>query len=249
VLPAPSNAGIVFREAVSGQEIAGVCENVHNTVRCTAISAGGHEYQTVEHLLSALAGTGVTDAVIEFEGPEVPAVDGSSAPFVTVIREAGLVDLGDAISPITVAEPLVVTDGGGGSITVVPSDRLWATVVLDYPQKPGMLPVAASYYGIGYDTLIAPARTYGFVSELRWLAENGLAKGASKENAFALNDDGTPDPETPLRFPNEPARHKLLDLLGDLALAGRPIRAGMIALRPSHTLNAVLASKLRQLGR
>ncbi len=245
----PSDSGILFRQRSTRQEIAALSENVHNTVRCTAISSDGFEYQTVEHLLSALAGAGVTDAVIEFDGPEVPAVDGSAAPFVEAIREAKTTQCGGTVQPIKVSVPLVVANGAGASITVVPSDRFWATVVLDYPKKPGMLPIAASFYGSDYATEIAPARTYGFVSELKWLADNGLAKGASKANAFALNDDGTADPETPMRFLNEPARHKLLDLIGDLVFAGRPVCAGIVALRPSHTLNAVLASELAKIGR
>jgi UDP-3-O-[3-hydroxymyristoyl] N-acetylglucosamine deacetylase len=120
-------------------------------------------------------------------------------------------------------------------------------VVIDYPNKPKMLPQAACYYGTGYDDKIAPARTYGFVSELEYLAAHGLAMGASKENAFALTDDGAPSEDTPLRFENEAARHKLLDLIGDLALLGRPLQAGIVASRPSHTLNSMLSRELVKL--
>ncbi|MDR3706895.1 MAG: UDP-3-O-acyl-N-acetylglucosamine deacetylase [Capsulimonadaceae bacterium] len=243
-LPAPAGTGLVFQSVRTGQEIAVHPSNRHSTTRCTAISAGGEVFFTVEHVLSALNGCGVTDAVIAFEGPEAPILDGSAAPFVAEIVKAGLTDLDARIEPIRLMSPLTVQGDGASMITAAPSDHFWINVVVDYPGKPLMTPQAASYQGVDYAVGVAPARTYGFVAELKLLAERGLAKGASRENAFALREDGTPDESTPLRFANEAARHKLLDLIGDLAFAGRPIRAGIVAVQPGHGLNMRLAAEL-----
>lgn len=249
MFPAEGGRGIVFRSALSRQEIAVIPSNVHSTVRCTAVAANSVVLQTVEHVLSALAGCGVTDAELVCDGPEIPLLDGSAAPFAAALQEAGIVDAGGDVETVRLDAPVTVCGDGGSAITAVPSDRLSICVVLEYPDKPLMAPQAAVYHGVGYAAEIAPARTYGFVSELAYLAERGLARGATRENAFALNDDGSPEETTPLRFANEAARHKLLDVIGDLMFAGGPVCAGIIALRPSHTLNARLASELYAAGR
>lgn len=244
IRPGQPGTGIVLRSAVDGQEAAVVAANIHSTTRCTAVRVGDRVIQTVEHLLSALNGLGVTDAVVEFDGPEVPILDGSAIGFVESILSVGIATLDVAVEPIRIAGPFVLTGPGGGVATVVPADSLAITVVLDYSNKPAMEAVAASYDGSLYAERIAPARTFGFVSELEYLAKMGLAKGASVDNAFALNDDGSPDASTPLRFANETARHKVLDLVGDLVFAGRPVAAHIVALRPSHALNTQLATEL-----
>jgi UDP-3-O-[3-hydroxymyristoyl] N-acetylglucosamine deacetylase len=248
VLPAVANAGIIFRDIASGKEIAATTDNITATVRCTAIGCGGAGVQMVEHVLSALSGCGVTDAIVEFAGSELPVLDGSAAPYVAAFAVAGIEELPERVAPLRVTAPVTVYGDGASIITVVPADRLSVSVMVDYPGKPLMLPVAATYYGHDYATEIAPARTYGFMVELEALAARGLAKGGSRENAFGLLEDGSPHPETPMRFPNEPARHKLLDLIGDLMFTGRPICAQIVALRPSHALNIRLASELISLG-
>jgi UDP-3-O-[3-hydroxymyristoyl] N-acetylglucosamine deacetylase len=248
IVPAGWGDGIRFRRIGSSKEIAAVAANIDGTTRCTALKVDGAVLLTVEHLLSAISGTGITDATVEFDAVEVPILDGSAQGFVAAIEEAGLASGDDTVEPIRLSAPIVLTGPGGGIVTAVPSDHLWATVVLDYSDKPSMLPIAATFNGSNYVSDIASARTYGFVAELEYLAKMGLAKGASRENAFALNDDGSADPTTPLRYPNEAARHKVLDLIGDLVLAGRPVCAGIVALRPSHTLNTMLAAELTKLA-
>ena len=242
LLPAPPGSGLVFR--VAGQEIPARAANVTDTSRCTRLGLGGAEVQTVEHVLSALAGLGVDDAVIEINGSsEVPAGDGSAAPFAALIREAGLREQPETVfSPLTLTLPQTVWEVGS-YVIALPSDRFQATVVLDYPRHPYLGTIAAVFDAAtgNYETDIAPARTFGFLSEIEALRERGLGLGASRENAVVLGEDRY---ETPLRFPNELARHKLLDLIGDLALIGRPLSAHVIAMKPGHTLNTRLARLL-----
>ena len=245
LLPAPSGTGLVFRRAGGGQEIPALASNVSDTSRCTRLSAGGVEVQTVEHVLSALAGLGIDDAVIEIDGgSEVPAMDGSAAPFAQAILAAGLREQAESVQPIVLTQPVFVSERGS-TIVALPSETLSLTVVLDYPRQPYLGTQAAIFDGAqDYLTQIAPARTYGFLSEIEALRAAGLGLGASFENAVVL---GETQYETPLRFPNELARHKLLDLVGDLALAGRPVCADILAVKPGHTLNVRLARLLSEL--
>ncbi len=242
-LPAPAGTGLVFKDAHTGQEIPALAANVTDTSRCTRLAEGGREVQTVEHVLSALAGLNIDDAVLEFEGPEMPAADGSAAPFVQMLLEAGQsAQSGPGVTPITLNAPVFVSEGVA-SIAAFPCDHFDATVVLDYPRQAYLGTLAARFVeGWGdYTDWVAPARTFGFVGELEALKARGLALGATRDNAVAL---GHKDYETPLRFPDELARHKLLDLIGDLALAGRPVHARILALMPGHTLNTRLAGLL-----
>lgn len=254
-LPAPAGTGLTFRDRVGGQEIPARAVNVTDTSRCTRLGLNGLEVQTVEHVLSALAGLGVDDALIEFKGGEMPAGDGSAAPFVALIQEAGLQEHGDGISFLTFQTPMLIVEGSS-TIIVMPADRFQVTVVLDYPDRSAIgtqgmtFDPAAGAYAQRYAEEIAPARTYGFRSELAMLHAHGLALGASYDNVLALSDSGAllADDDgrvmTPPRFLNELARHKLLDLIGDLALVGAPLQAHIIAVKPSHALNTRLARLL-----
>lgn len=240
-LPAVSGTGLIFRDRHSGQEIAATASNVTDTARCTRLGLGGREVQTVEHVLSALLGLGVDDAVIEFDGGgEMPAADGSAAPFAALIQETGLQVQATGMVQVLALTSVVTVSEGASTIVALPSDHFRASIILDYPKHPYLGTLAAIYDSVlnDYAAEIAPARTYGFLSEIAALQAHGLGLGASRENAVVLGEDQY---ETELRFFNELARHKLLDLIGDLALAGRPLQAEIIALRPSHTLNTRLA--------
>ena len=242
LLPASVGSGLVFRLLPSGQEIAACAANVIDTSRCTRLGTNGTVVQTVEHILSALAGFGVYDAVIELRGGEVPATDGSAAPFAALLKEAGLRPQDTLVTSLTLTQPLYITDRGS-SIIALPSEKFSATVVLDYP-KYSYLGTQAAVYDEDTDDYagqIAPARTFGFLSEIEALRERGLGLGATRDNAVVLGDDRY---ETSLRFSNELARHKLLDLIGDLALVGRPLQMALFALKPGHTLNTRLAKML-----
>lgn len=247
VRPAPAGAGLVFRDQESGQEIPARAANVSDTSRCTILSLNGTTVQTVEHLLSALAGLGVDDALMETSGGELPSGDGSAAPFVQLIRQAGLHDGegGATISPLVPDRPVLVEGDGGSSVVVLPAPSFRATVVLDYPRHPFIGTQAVTWDAADgdYAVQIAPARTFGFLTEIAWLQARGLALGASYENGIALREDGY---DCPLRFVDELARHKLLDLIGDLALTGRPLQAHLVAIKPSHALNTRLARRLTE---
>ena len=244
VLPAPVGTGRVLRDMATGQEIAARAENGQESQRCTVLQAGGITVQTVEHLLSALAALGVDDAMIEVQGGEFPAADGSAAPFVSWLRGAGLRDQEGtpAVSGLECAGPLLVSEGGI-TLAALPAPHFRATVLLDYPQP--WIGTQAVTFDAAVDDYenIAPARTFGFVRDLNGLRAHGLALGASRDNAVVLGDDGY---ETLLRFPDELARHKMLDLIGDLSLVGVPLCAQIIAVRPSHALNVRLARRLAE---
>lgn len=243
--PAPAGAGLCFRDRRSGQEIPARAANVTDTSRCTRLGLNGVEVQTVEHALSALAGLGVDDAVVETGGGELPAGDGSAAPFVALIQGAGLREQqGVAVHPLRLTQPVTVS-AGGATLVALPAERFTLAVVLDYPRHPYLGTLAAVFDAAGdYAAEVAPARTFGFLSEIEALRALGLGLGASRENAVVLGEDRY---ETPLRFANELARHKLLDLMGDLSLIGRPLLAQVIAVRPGHALNVRLAQTLSEI--
>ena len=179
-LPAPTGAGLIFRDRASGQEIPARAANVTDTSRCTRLGLDGVEVQTVEHVLSALAGLGVDDAVIETKGGEMPAGDGSAAPFVALIREAGLREQPDAVRPLALTQPVTVSSGDA-AIIALPAERLTLAVMLDYPRHPYLGTTAAMFDAAGdYAAEIAPARTFGFLSEIEALRSRGLGLGASR---------------------------------------------------------------------
>jgi UDP-3-O-[3-hydroxymyristoyl] N-acetylglucosamine deacetylase len=242
LLPALSGTGLVFRRRADGQEIPALAANVCDTSRCTRLKFGDFEVQTVEHVLSALSGLNIDDAVIEIVGPELPAMDGSAGPFAAAIRAAGIHTQSALVQPLRLTRPVFVSEGGS-TIAALPSDQFSVSVVLDYPKHLYLGTMAALFDSNSedYAAQIAPARTFGFLSEIEALRARGLGLGASLDNALAL---GETQYETPLRFSNEPARHKLLDIIGDLALAGRPVCAAILAVKPSHTLNVRLAGLL-----
>ena len=242
LLPAPPGTGLVFRRRSDGQEIPALAANVFETTRCTRLRANGCEVQTVEHLLSALAGLGVDDAILEIDGPEVPAMDGSAGPFAALIQAAGTKKQSVSVSPVVLTRPVFVSSGSS-TLAALPSTHFSASVVLDYPRHPYLGTLAAVYDSVPgtYADQIAPARTFGFLSEIEALRAKGLGLGASFTNALVLGETRY---EIPPRFSNEPARHKLLDLIGDLALIGRPLCAEILAVRPGHTLNVRLAELL-----
>jgi UDP-3-O-[3-hydroxymyristoyl] N-acetylglucosamine deacetylase len=243
VCPAPSGTGRVFLDLASGQEIPALAANGEESQRCTVLRAEGASIQTVEHLLSALAALGVDDAVMEVRGGEIPAADGSAAPFLSWLRGVELQDQEGAahVSCLALARPLLVSGDGGVTLAALPASHFHATVLLDYPQP--WIGTQALTFDPAVDDYesIASARTFGFVRELDWLRARGLALGASHENALALGEEGyVGEP----RFPDELVRHKLLDLIGDLSLVGMPLAAHIIAIKPSHAQNVRLARLL-----
>jgi UDP-3-O-[3-hydroxymyristoyl] N-acetylglucosamine deacetylase len=234
---------IVFQQAVG--TILARPEYVVDTSRCTKLAANGASVSTVEHLLSALAGLGIMCAHILVEGPELPILDGSAQTWVEAIQPAMWSPLKRPTRPLP--EPITVEGKNGSYITATPSERLRITLTIAYDHPVIGTQTATFIEGEDdYITEIAPARTFGLRSEVDALLAAGLAKGGSLDNAIVVEDDGY---STPLRFSNELARHKILDLLGDLYLSGSLPRADIIAVKPSHTLNVALAATLTEVYR
>jgi UDP-3-O-acyl-N-acetylglucosamine deacetylase len=206
-------------------------------------------FETVEHVLSALCGFGVTDAVVIVDGTELPIGDGSALPFIELLEEVGIAEVGGAMDELSITSPVVVSDGRGAVLTAVPSDKFWVMAVLDYSRYQALGVLAATYDGSEYKSSISVARTYGFHHELEALRSAGLGLGASLENVVALGDDGAPDPRTPFRMNDELVRHKILDMIGDFSLVGKKLNIGLVGLRPSHTLNVRLAKALLDQGK
>jgi UDP-3-O-[3-hydroxymyristoyl] N-acetylglucosamine deacetylase len=214
---------------------------VFETQLCTALKLDQRRLATVEHLLAALAGVGLTAVTLLVEGDEIPLLDGSAQPWVEAIAEAGLQGLGSR----PVSEPLsrpITLQQGQSFVTALPSDRLRLAAAIEFPQAA----IGRQFFSVeltpeAFVRDIAPARTFGFREQVEQLRAAGLIQGGALDNALVCDGDDWLNP--PLRFADEPVRHKLLDLLGDLALAGLP-QAQVFAFRGSHGLHTALAAAL-----
>ena len=242
--PAEAKSGLVFRS--QGVSIPARTAFVVDTSRCTVLGTEGSRVSTVEHLLSACAGHGISDLCIEVEGPELPIGDGGAALWCAALAEAGMA--GEPSPGPVLREPLVVTGKNGQFIAAYPSASLCVTVaaVFDHPMVGTQIARYAPSQGDDYTRDIAPSRTFGFIEEVEALQKAGLALGGSLENAVVAYPDHY---SVPLRFPNEMARHKLLDVLGDLLLTGYPNlpQADIIAVKPSHQLNVAFAARFAEI--
>jgi UDP-3-O-[3-hydroxymyristoyl] N-acetylglucosamine deacetylase len=235
--PAPAGSGIVFSSVADETTIAARLENVTDTGYNTTLTAGGRSVRTVEHLMSALHGMGLTNLLIKTDD-EVPALDGSALEFCRQIIEGGIEEQDAAIEPVRVARPIAVGNNGE-SIRIEPADRLIIDYTLEYPPPIGRQSVHFELTSAeAYMREIAPARTFGFVREFHKLAEMGLASGGRLDNLILIDDQKVVN--TALRFSDEFARHKVLDLIGDLYLLGRPILGHVIARKTGHSDNLAL---------
>lgn len=239
--PAPAGSGYVFSHpGRTGMRMDAV--SVVETRRCTVVQNGDIRVSTVEHLLAACAGLGIHDLGIEVDGPELPILDGSAAAWVELLADAGMT--GEEVEAPRL-ESMVEVTGTNGAFAVA-SPRRGPTVLdvqidFDHP----VVGKQKAHFGArtNFVKSVAPARTFGFREEVDHLLAAGLAKGASLENAVVVETAGY---SVKLRFPNELARHKLLDLIGDLALAGPLPQASIVAYCPSHRLNNELARAVMQ---
>ncbi|GIV21084.1 MAG: UDP-3-O-acyl-N-acetylglucosamine deacetylase [Armatimonadota bacterium] len=241
VRPAEENAGITF--CVEGRHIPALAEYVVSTDRCTTLGRDGVRVMTVEHLLSALAGTGVDNAHIEVDGEEIPVLDGSAMPWAERFQQVGLCEQSAERQRIRLTRPVSVMAGDRGIWAMPHPERLLITTVhYDHP----LIGTQVAWFHldkIDYLEEIAPARTFGFWEEVEALLARGKALGGSLDNALVIFPDRY---STPLRFPDEVLRHKVLDLLGDMALVGAQVEALFVAVKPSHTMNTAFALALRQ---
>ncbi|MGL6135592.1 MAG: UDP-3-O-acyl-N-acetylglucosamine deacetylase [Prochlorococcaceae cyanobacterium] len=214
---------------------------VCDTTLCTALQLGDRRLATVEHLLAALAGTGVSRAEIRAQGPEVPLLDGSALPWVEAIASVGLRALPSQSPRPELRQPLTV-HGGGGFVTALPAVDLHLGAAIEFAEPAiGRQVFSLTLTPASFVAEIAPARTFGLRSQVEQLRAAGLIQGGALHNALVC--DGRHWLNPPLRYGDEPVRHKILDLLGDLALVGLP-RAQVFAFRGSHRLHTALASAL-----
>lgn len=215
-------------------------------VRCTILAAGSAFVLTVEHIMSALAGLGVTAAIVEIDGPEIPAFDGSARPFVDAITSAGIRELdGDAAPPLVISRPITVGDERSGTVSATPRREPGCRFryELDYGPGAPLPPQAARWQpGDDYGSEVAPARTFALAAEAQAMKAAGLFRHLTTRDMLVIGPEGPVD--NAYRFSDEPARHKLLDLIGDLALTGRPIQADIVARRAGHHLNHAMARAL-----
>ena len=243
VLPAPAGSGLRFRvnDAV---EFPARGDFVVDTARATVLGVGEHRVSTVEHLLSALLGCGVDNAVIDVHGPEIPVEDGSAKVFADAIAAAGLTTLPEARARWIPTETRVFRDGDK-LLIVAPSSTFRVRMMVDYPAPVGAQYVDTEITPELYRTDVAPNRTFGFLHEVEALIKRGLAQGGTLENAVVFGPDG---PLAPLRSAHEPARHKILDLVGDFALLGAYPQCEVIAVKSGHKLHCTAVRELRPLG-
>jgi UDP-3-O-[3-hydroxymyristoyl] N-acetylglucosamine deacetylase len=241
--PAPAGSGITFiRADLHGLRIPALQASTTALDYATTVGKDDVSVGTVEHLLSAIMACGVTDLDITIDGPEVPIVDGSALPFMHLVDAAGTRELGADVPVLRISEPIEVTDGEK-SIRITPANRLVLKYKIDFDHP--TIGKQSFHFDFEHDNFlrkIAPARTFGFVRDVEKLRAAGLARGGSVENCIVLDDKGVMN--GPLRYKDEFVRHKILDLLGDLALVGRPIVGEITAHRAGHALHSRFVEKI-----
>jgi len=245
--PAAAGSGIVFERTdldCANRRIPARFDLVRSTdLGTTIINDDGASVATVEHLMAAFAGLGVDDVLVELHGPEIPAMDGSSMPFIELLEHAGLKTQPAPRRAIRVMKPVEVALGGRTAV-FLPALKPAIDVSIDFDNAIiGRQQYRFETSPEGFRTEIAAARTFGFRREYETLLKAGLARGGSLENAVVLDDEGVANPEG-LRFADEFVRHKILDALGDLYLAGAPILGLYQASRPGHGINNVAVRAL-----
>ena len=249
--PAPVGHGIVFRRTDLGIDIPARFDNVCDTRLCTVIGSGTARVGTVEHLMAALSGTGIDNVLVEIDGPEVPILDGSSAPFLFLLDCAGIVDQFMPRAMIEILRPVRVTDGEAfAELRPYPRTSDVAPPVLDMELTIDFAAAAIGKQGCSlrltpnsFRAELSAARTFALAAEVAQLQTAGLALGGSLDNAIVVDDDKVLNPSG-LRMPREFARHKMLDAVGDLALAGSALHGRFIAHRTGHALNNKLLRAL-----
>lgn len=272
-LPAPENHGFKFKRTdLENQPIINaLAENVVDTSRGTTIEEKGARVSTIEHVMAALVGLGIDNCLIEISGPETPIADGSSSYFVEALKEAGTVEIDAERRYYDIKEKITYSDPQRGvEITIYPDDHLSMDVMIDYNSK-----VLGHQYALlnsmsDFEKEVAPCRTFVFLHEVELLLKHNLIKGGDLNNAIVIMDRQVTQEEldrladlfhkpkiqvkpegilnnVDLRFSNECARHKLLDLIGDLSLIGTAIKGRIVAKRPGHTANTELAKIIRQM--
>ena len=270
--PAPVNHGYkIKRVDVEGQPVIdAIAENVVETTRGTVLGANDVKCSTVEHAFAALYAFGIDNVLVEVNGPEFPILDGSATPYVNKLKEIGVVEQEADKEWLIVSEPIEYTDEATGShVAILPADDFALSVTIDFNSQ--LMPIqTATLRDINdFETEISSARTFVFVREIEILLSLGLIKGGDLDNAVVIYERETTQENMdklckltkaewhdakelgyiqhkPLVWENEPARHKLLDLIGDLSLVGKPIKGHIVATKPGHTINNKIARLLKK---
>ncbi|MDD6253541.1 MAG: UDP-3-O-acyl-N-acetylglucosamine deacetylase [Candidatus Cryptobacteroides sp.] len=272
VNPAPANTGVRFIRTDIGEDayIDAVAENVTNTARCTLLSNGEASVSTIEHLMSALTGLGIDNALVEIDNVEVPILDGSASYYVKAFTEAGIIEQDAERVYITIPQEIEIKDEKTGSwVKVTPADELSYDLTVDFNSR--VLGVQTAHWDTScdYGTEIGPCRTFVFFHEIEYLFANNLIKGGDVDNAIVIVEHPVKDEQLErmsklfnlpmlqvrengylnnleLHFPNECGRHKMLDMIGDMRLAGGYLKAHITGFKPGHHINTNLAKEIRK---
>jgi UDP-3-O-[3-hydroxymyristoyl] N-acetylglucosamine deacetylase len=243
MVPAPADTGIVFRRSdLDYFPVPASWKYVERVSYATTVMKQAVWISTTEHLLSTLYSFGIDNIGIEIDNLEVPILDGSGKPFVDMLREAGVRQLRRKRRYLRIRRPVMVEDGKK-RISILPDNAFRLTCDIDFPQPIGKQSIEMEVTAENYARELSPARTFGFEHELAQLREMGLIRGASLDNAVCFTRQGVMNPEG-LRFEDECCRHKALDLIGDLALIGRPLLGNVIAERAGHAMHTALVARI-----
>ena len=271
VMPAPVNTGIVFRRIDLGEDaiVEALAENVSNTARSTTISKGAASVSTIEHIMSALTGLGVDNAYINIDNVEVPILDGSARPYIEAMWKDGVETQEEPRKYIEIKETIEITNEKGSVVRIEPAEEFSYDIKIDFNSKVLGVQHAIWNDAVEYAKEVGVCRTFVFFHELQFLFANNLVKGGDVDNAIVIVEHPVTDEQVQqmsqlfnvpalevredgylsnlvLRFPNECARHKLLDLIGDLRLAGGFLKAKVTAEKAGHGINTTAALKVRQ---
>src|SRR6187455_3779781 len=241
--PAAADSGVRFRRAdLGGLEVAASAEHVGGINYATGLTRDAVRVDTVEHLMAALVSVGVDNVIVELNSPEVPIMDGSAAPFIYLIHEAGVKTLSAPRKYLKIVRPIALSRGDK-RIALYPSDHFKVTYSISFDHP--LLRHQSRTLRITEESFIeevAPARTFTFLKDVEMMRQNGLALGGSLENAIVLGETGVLN--NALRFEDEFVRHKILDAVGDLALVGYPVIGHLVAHRAGHALHTEFAAKI-----
>jgi len=243
--PAEAKTGIIFHRSEGDRTVSieAVSANVVDTRLATVIGKGGLSVSTVEHIMAALTACGIDNLNIDIDGPEVPIMDGSAAPFVELIQKAGIRSLPRCRKYLSIRKPITLVEGEK-RLTIIPSRffRITYDIAFDHP----CISLQNRTVKVTPETFrkeISAARTFGFLKEVEYLKANGLARGGSMENAIVIDENAILNPEG-LRFPDEFVRHKILDAVGDFSLLGYPILGHIKAFKAGHDINHKMVEKI-----
>ncbi len=245
ILPAQADTGILFvRTDLPDRPVIPACvDTIVDTSYATTIGTRFGTVSTIEHLMGAFSGLGIDNAIVELSAPEVPAMDGSAYPFVALISRRGLRSLGEPRRCVEILDPIEVTSGDK-LLRVEPYSGLAIHYEIDFDHPLVARQQFEEFITQEYfESTISRARTFGFLKEVEWMRDHGLALGGSLENAIVMNDTAVLN-EGGLRFPDEFVHHKVLDMMGDLYLLGMPIRGRVSAYKSGHGLHHLLVRKI-----